>query len=163
MIGLTICVIIAFVACLYAYKRNGENPFSSPSAPFCDVQDVEDVDDDIFAHELDREEDFEIIQYQAEIDHWTAQMEQYKALQATIKVEIAAVLDYREKKLTLLPSLVEKPIEYMELASWLTDNKRDYSEKREATLQRQLITVSNQIYACQKRIAKAQQKLMEVV
>ena len=162
MIGFIIFVAIAFVAGLYAYKRNGGKSFSAPPAPFGDVQDAEDVDDDIFAQELDREEDFEIIQYQAEIDHWTAQMEQYKSLQATIKAEIAAVRDYREKKLTLLPSLVEKPIEYMELASWLTDNKRDYSEKREATLQRQLITVSNQIYACQKRIAKARQKIQEV-
>lgn len=152
--------VLPLAAGLYVYHQDKHKPFSAPSAEF---EDVEDVEDDEFAPELDRGEDFEIIQYQAEIEHWTAQLEQYKSLQATIKAEIAAVRDYREKKLTILPSLVEKPTEYMELASWLTDNKRDYSEKREATLQRQLITVSNQIYACQKRISKAQQKLREVV
>lgn len=92
---------------------------------------------------------------QAALDamHWTEQLGQLRALQATINAEITAIRDTRDK-VKRLEALQGSPAAYVELAA--TIDRRDYSERREATLQRQLITVSNQIYTAQKRIAKAE-------
>lgn len=107
------------------------------------------------------EDDTDIADNQAQIDlmHFEFTRTQYEELRDTINAEIEAIKDYRNKKLVVLPSLADDPVAYMELSSWLTDNKRDFSEKREASLQRQLITTENHIYNCDKRIAKAKQAI----
>lgn len=92
---------------------------------------------------------------QAELDalHWAEQLEQLQALRETIVAEITAIRTTRAK-MQQLQSLQNSPAQYVELSA--TIERRDYSERREATLQRQLITVSNQIYTARKRIAKAE-------
>lgn len=155
---INLLLLLALLACVW-YIYTGKR-----SSMVQDATDPQEYYTDDDAAELDRDDEDDLKRLEAlqAIDHWTAQLDQYKALQQTHKAEIAAIRDYREKKLTVLPSLVEKPIEYMELASWLNENKRDYSEKREAIVQRALITDANNIYACQKRIAKARQILKGV-
>lgn len=102
--------------------------------------------------ELDND-DFKRQQAEIDIEHYQEQLEQFYALQDTINAEIEAIRATRQK-LKQLESLHDNPVAYTEL--YASIDRRDYSEKREATLQRQLITVSNNIYTAKKRIAKAE-------
>lgn len=105
-------------------------------------------------------EGFEARQARAEIEHNETIKAQYVALRETITAEIAAIRDNRRKKAQLASAVNDAP-QFMSLYAEI-DHKRDDSERREAALQRQLIAVEKSIYGCDKRIARAQQKLAEM-
>lgn len=107
--------------------------------------------------EPDAAADFDALQALADIRHNETIKAQYVELRATIEAEIAAIRDTRAKKAQLAETVNDAPA-FMLLYAEI-DQKRDISERREAALQRQLITIEKSIYTCEKRIAKARQKL----
>lgn len=98
-------------------------------------------------------EDFKRQEAALDAEHWREVVGQLEELRGTITAEIDAIKATRDK-MRRLAELQDFPAAYVDLAASI--ERRDYSERREAALQRQLITVSNQIYAAQKRIIKAE-------
>lgn len=97
----------------------------------------------------------DVKQSQAFIDalHWREQLDRYEALRETINAELRAIYKTRAQR-ARLSTLADDPTAFVELA--YTIEHRDTSERREAALQRQLITLSNQIYTTKKKIAAAE-------
>lgn len=94
-----------------------------------------------------------------DIRHYARALNQYEELRQTIQAEIDAIRATREKK-AQLAKLHGNPALYVDIAAEI-DPARDISERREAALQRQLITLENNIHNTRKRLAKARQAATE--
>lgn len=166
--------IILIAATVYSIKKLRNRPRKHRLEYRPEWYEPETVELEPFEEDQDdtepvAEDDIAALQAQIDLDHWTAQLGQFEALQATHKAELAAIRETREKQRRLSEyrkihganaanAFLDCGPEYIDLY-FSTDIGRDYSEKREAIVQRALITDANNIYACQKRIAKAKMVL----